>query len=319
MKIITRDKKSKAASFRFEGEGSWTLFAGPAVDRIDLSTPIARGIGSGEVSLEVSREHRSYFLLESEFGKTILAERQLPMEGGYNFRDLGGIHTRCGRTVKWGKFIRADDLHSLTAADREYLCSLPLKTIVDFRTAGEIRSVPDKVPDSVENVHAYSIDPGDLMSLIAEYGENFNARSSVEIMKSLNEQLVLDPDSVEQYKKFFRLVQDFEKTPILYHCSAGKDRTGLASALILWALEVPEESILEDYLLSNALLEDKYAAYTRTDPALKPLFEVEKEFLQAAKDRICEKYGSVDAFLTEVLQVDLEKLREMFLDDGRKE
>ncbi len=309
---ITRDKNTRETIFTIETNGKWKLYAGDEVKSIDHNNPVLEGEGSGRYSVPVSATRRNYFQLVTTDGKAILAERHLPMNGGFNFRDLGGIKNKDGRFTKWGKIFRADDLHSLTDNDLDYLSTIPLITIVDFRSEEEIRQAPDRVPSSVREDHAYSITPGNLTASATDLSSlsNLNLDS---VMISINKLLVTDSSAIARYKDFFGLLQNKDSIPLLFHCTAGKDRTGMGAALILYALNVDDNRIIEDYLLSNTYLKDKYAAYINQYPSLEPLFGVKPAYLQAGIDQIRETYGSIDDYLQNTLQVDLAKFREMYL------
>lgn len=239
-------------------------------------------------------------------------ERHLAMQGGFNFRDMGGICTKDGRNVKWNKIIRSDDLHNLTEADLEYLSAIPIVSIVDFRSEDEVESEPDKLPGSTKNYYPYSIDPGSLNAAAGE-SRKLAKMSMDDIMMQINVMLVSHSESIKRYKDFFNLLQDEEKLPLLFHCSAGKDRTGMAAALILYALGVDEVQIMEDYLLSNKYIGAKYAKYVEQYPELKPLFEVKREYISAGINKIKADYNSVEKYLVDVLDVDIEKFRAIYL------
>ena len=237
--------------------------------------------------------------------------RILPLEGGFNFRDMGGYESTGGKVVKWGKVFRSDEIGYLTPADLDYLNNIPLLTVVDFRSRGEIEAVPDKVPASVVNIYELTINPGnhsgigDISKLSEANGEEF--------MKEINRAMVSDPEIIDIYKTFFALLQDEKQIPLLFHCTAGKDRTGLGAALFLASLGVDEKTIFDDYLLSNKQLEDKYKSLTDRLPQLKPLFEVRPQYLRAAFDKINEDHGSIEAYLRDVLDVDTELMKRMYL------
>lgn len=133
------------------------------------------------------------------------------------------------------------------------------------------------------------------------------------LMMEMNILLVTDPDCINRYKKFFELLQNKSNTPLLFHCSAGKDRTGMGAALILSALGVDEQTIMKDYLLSNIYLANKYSKMKAANPNLSSLFEVKPEFLQAGLDKIKNDHGNVENFLTKMLNIDIAKMREMYL------
>lgn len=311
---ISRNKDSKDAFLIIKAiklKGKWTLYSGKSVDEIDFSKPLLEGEGSGTFPLHVNDTLRTYFQIVTKSGKAILAEKHLPMSGGYNFRDLGGLKTKDGRYVKWGKIFRSDDLHNLTDADLIYLSNIPLVSIVDFRSKEEIERGPDKVPASVKEDYALSISPGNLLTAASLDKLTFEQADSA--MKDINRLLVTDVDAIKQYKKMFDLLQDKEDVPLMFHCSAGKDRTGMGAALILSALGVEEDIIFANYMESNKYLANKYTEYIAEKPQLKPLFEVKPEFLKAGLDQIKKDHGSVENYLVNVLMVDIQKMKEMYL------
>jgi Protein tyrosine/serine phosphatase len=309
--FITRDKTSKEAFLDIRISGEWQLFAGETVEEIDFSKPILEGNQVGTYPLTVKTDRRWYFSLKTEVGKAILSEKHLPMTGGYNFRDIGGYKTTDNRHVRWGKLFRTDDLSNLTKEDLNYLASIPIRTVVDFRDKSEIEGAPDVFPTDSTRYIELNMLPGNFYEGFDLSGALTNADS---FMIKMYESLVTDPEIVGKYKDFFALLQDeTNNIPLIYHCSAGKDRTGIATALILSALDVPEETILEDYLLSNIYLEDKYASYIKQMPAAASFFTVKKEFLEAGLNKIKEEYGSIENYLQDVLKVDILLMKEKFL------
>lgn len=312
--FITRDKDSKAAFLTIQTDGAWSLYGGTSVDSIDFSKTIAEGAGSGIFPLNVPDSVRYYFQLITDEGAAVLSEKHLPMAGGYNFRDMGGIKTSDGHHVKWGKVFRSDDLHKLTNADLRYLASIPLITIVDFRSEEEIQQGADKLPVSVTNHELLSITPGNLRDAAVKL-EEIDEHQADSLMMDVNKLLVTNPACIEQYKKYFALLQNEKDVPLMFHCSAGKDRTGMAAALFLFSLGVDEETILNDYLLSNTYLEDKYAENIKVNPALKSLFEVKPSFLKAGLMQIKNDHGTIENYLQKILNVDLEKMKVLYLDN----
>lgn len=306
---IERNKHNKQATFISRLPSEWKLYAGPSTDSIDFSKEILSGNGSGKYLLDIPTNKRYYFELVTSQGSAILAERHLPMEGGFNFRDLGGYRTANNRYIKWGKIFRSDDLGNLTTADLNYLSSVPLVNVIDFRSPEEIKASPDKQPASLKNDFHYSITPGSLTGLL-----DFDGRKIDEAMMRMNELLVSDSAAVAQYRKMFDLLQNPDGyTPLLYHCTAGKDRTGMATALILYALDVDEKTIMNDYLMSNKYIETKFADYIKIKPQLKSLFSVKREFLQAGINKIKKDNGTVENFLTGKLNVDISKFRKIYV------
>jgi protein-tyrosine phosphatase len=307
---INRDKDSKIAAITVETDGRWKLYAGYSTDSINFTRPIAEAEIGGTYPLKIDDTRRSYFQLITDEGKSILSDTHLPMTGGYNFRDLGGIRTTEGRYVKWGKIFRSDDMHNLTDADLAYLSSIPLISVVDFRTEKEIEDAPDKKPQSLKNHYIYNITPG---KLSPDDITKATKEQLVEEMKLMNRLLVSDSACVAQYQKFFKLLQDEKEVPLMFHCTAGKDRTGMGAALILFALGVDESTIISNYLLSNEYLTGKYDKLIEEYPNMQPLFEVKPEYLEAGIEQIKKDHGSVENYLTNVLGVDIPKFKEMYL------
>ncbi|MDL2296742.1 tyrosine-protein phosphatase [Bacteroidales bacterium OttesenSCG-928-B11] len=246
----------------------------------------------------------------SESKSEKLTSTHLPMAGGYNFRDLGGMKNRAGQRIKPGMMIRSDDLCNLTDEDLNYLADIPLISIVDFRSDQEAKAAPDKLPESVIHYFPLNIDPGNLAGIV-EQGEDM--ADAEEMMNMLYKLLVTDPICVGRYKEFFALLHDETNIPLLYHCSAGKDRTGIATALFLYSLDFDLETIVEDYLISNVYLAGKYKKYIDAMPQLQPLFETKPQYLQHAFNEIKLRHGTVERFLKETLCVDFCKLRKIYL------
>lgn len=308
---IVRDKETKSVSLEIKNPTNWKLYAGNTVESIDLTKPVLEGKEAGVFPVDVPTNIRTYFQLVTDEGTALLAERHLPMKGGYNFRDLGGFRTQDGRYTKWGKIFRSDDLNHLSDDDLNYLSSIPLTTIVDFRSEEEISKAPDKNPASLKNNYQLKIDPGSVLSF-AEIADKSDAEME-QIMMELNEILVTEDTCVAQYREFLSLLQSDNDVPLMFHCSAGKDRTGIGAALILSALGVDRETIIADYLASNQYLGDKYAPLKAEHPALTALFEVRQKYIEAGLAKIETEYGSIDAFLTDVLKVDIEAMKSKFL------
>ncbi len=232
-------------------------------------------------------------------------ERLLPLEGAYNVRDMGGYKTKEGKIVKWGKIFRSGDLDKLTDADLEYLNEIPIRTYVDFRDSLEIANAPDKKPTSLLHTFKLPINAGNMIDL-----HNVSIARSDTLMEDINRLLV--NQSQATYKDFFRILADKSNIPLLFHCSAGKDRTGIAAALFLSALGVEREIIIQDYLLSADYLKDKYALEIKQYPQLAPLMTVKRSYIETAFDEIDKKYGGVENYLIRFLDVDLDQMKSIY-------
>ena len=235
-------------------------------------------------------------------------ERRLPTAGAPNFRDLGGYPAAGGKTVAWGKVFRSDDLQGLTRPDLDLMNTLGIRTVVDFRDQQEVSRHPDRLPASAANSVNIPIEAGKLMLGVAD--GNLTARKTAGIMLSVYRALAHDFQPA--FREFFALLACPENLPLLFHCTAGKDRTGFAAALFLSALGVDRETVLDDYMLSNECLKNKYVAGIDYDDVMQPLFAVSRDYLAAAFAVIDDQYDGMDTYLRERLGVDIEYMRRNF-------
>lgn len=242
--------------------------------------------------------------------------RLLPVEGAHNLRDLGGYAAQDGRRLKWGVLYRSDALADLSDDDLAYLERLGLRRWIDFRSDLEVERDPDRIPASPalsvvrRPIQGDALDPAELRDRLLSGDATADEMSRMLIEG--NRAFVTDFSDV--YGAFLRDLGDEEKLPVLFHCTAGKDRAGFAAALALMAAGVPRHAIMRDYLLTNEFSADHTASmlrilrvvsFFRTDPdAVRPLFEARPAYLQAAFDAIDEKYGGVAAYLREGLGAD---------------
>ena len=246
-------------------------------------------------------------------------KRHLALEGAPNFRDLGGYETLDGRTVKWGLFYRSDNLARLTDEDLERLSALGIRLVCDFRGKSEWEAEPDRLP---------TVDPPEVAHLEI-WDESFDADGIREALTSGEldidlRQMLIDGNRLfatrfaDRYREMFARITEPENLPALVHCTAGKDRAGFASALILRTLGVPIDVVYEDFLLTNhytaekierTLLMVRLFSLFRIDPEqVRPVLGVERAYLDAAFAAIDEQFGSFDAYRREALGVSDEQL-----------
>jgi protein-tyrosine phosphatase len=235
-------------------------------------------------------------------------ERILPLRGLYNLRDLGGYPLKGGRRVKWGILYRAGDLAPLSPDGRETLEKRNLKTIVDFRDQEERDLAPDGTIATVTHTRWLPIDAGNTTDLT---GAGSGGEAMMETLYR-----ILAEYARSQYREFFAILSNPTNTPLLFHCAAGKDRTGLGAALILSALGAGRETIMEDYLLSRECLKGKYRARVAKKPSLEPLMTVRRSYLEAAFDTIDRNYGGMDRYLRDELGADSGLLRDLYTENG---
>lgn len=308
---ISRDKLTKTASLHIDTSSKWEIFAGDHVDSIDMSHPILTGDGGGDFVLPVDLNKRSYFRLRIGMCDAVMAERVLPMEGAFNIRDLGGIKLKDDRRVKWGKLFRADELTNLTDADVEYLGSISIASVIDFRAEVEIKRAPDRLPKTARYTYPLAITPG---AMRTDGAQSRGIASFSNQMKQMNRLYVSDSACVRAYRIMFTIIQNNLSAPLIFHCSAGKDRTGMAAALILFALGATEETVLQDYMISKAHIGSKYTAMVEKYPRTAPIFTVKRNYLEAGIEQMKLDYGSIENFLTKELKVDIPRLRRIYLE-----
>lgn len=235
------------------------------------------------------------------------------LRGALNFRDLGGYATEDGKRTRRGLLYRSGDLSGLSAADLAILSRLGLKTVIDFRPEIDRAARPDRLPagDSLSvvclPVGFNPMDPVRLRNLILRGRIADGAFSS--LLKEANRAYVTD--FREEFARFLSFLTDPGHVPAVFHCTEGKDRTGFAAAIVLLALGVPFETVLEDYLLTNQrtirsrrwnALRVLVGTLFRVRPdQMGPLLEARAEYLEAAAAAMKDRYGSVDGYLKEGL------------------
>jgi protein-tyrosine phosphatase len=244
---------------------SWTGF-GREVDVLassdaDASTSLmrlfAKNTRATSIRLALSGSPRPYFLVRDGAGRRVSsAERLLPLEGGRNCRDLGGYRTADGRQVRWGRMFRCGALSGLSAADNAYLSRLDIQTVCDLRTEAERKSEPAAItaPFKPEiTAFHYDMYAGSMGALFSaktrEDAIRFFAATYLEMTE------FLAPNFTHMFDRLLH-----NDAPLLLNCTAGKDRTGVASALILSVLGVPRETVIADYALSQKFVPPEYYA-----------------------------------------------------------
>ena len=221
--------------------------------------------------------------------------RHLNLAGASNFRDLGGYPARDGRVVRWRQIFRSNHLAHLTDDDAAVLRTLGVKSAFDFRGTGERAEALCGIADIT--VHSLPVEPTVVAALraIAASGTPLSSDHAVEVMRDSYRSYV--QQNTPRFRALFaHLLED--RAPLVIHCTAGKDRTGFACALILHTLGVPDELISEDYLLTNQFYRrDPNSASDLPDHVKQVLGTVQPAFLGAAFEAIDADYGSLETYL----------------------
>jgi protein-tyrosine phosphatase len=290
--------------------------------------PAVAASRKGMATLALPSDTRQYVILRDGGDKslTVVAERLFPLEKGSNFRDVGGYVGAGGKTVKWGKIFRSGALPMLSDRDYALLSGLKVKSIVDLRSLEEREVAATELDDRTDALflsNDYSLKP--LM-------RNFAAGNGENVYVGMEK--LLKP----QYRAIFsRLLAD--DGAVMYHCSAGQDRTGMASALILTALGVNRETIIKDYHLSTPSRRPQWEL-PALDPADHPNNPIVQYYAAAAKKPggiqaeplysksgvshlvqffayLDTEYGSVEGYMAKELGVgpdEIAKLRALYLE-----
>ncbi|MBC1795200.1 tyrosine-protein phosphatase [Listeria booriae] len=248
-----------------------------------------------------------FFIIQHPDGThTVIGERTIPLEGCFNFRDLGGYVNTAGKTVKWGKLYRSSLLTNITEKDKDTLEKLGVSWICDLRSTSEIAAKPTPALAHIKNRHI-------------PIGTAKNESTESQKIDIPDDHRVYEPLMGESYRVFVQSKDGFreifndiiekEEVPFLFHCTAGKDRTGVLGALLLKLLDIPENTILADYELTNQYADNILGemqglvnAFSNSEKKIdlenfRPMAEARPAYLEIAFDEMQKEYGSVDAYL----------------------
>jgi protein-tyrosine phosphatase len=262
----------------------------------------------------------SWLLVNPAFTDELAYDRVIHLKGTSNTRDIGGYQTGDLRTLRAGQIIRSENLSRLTASDFQKLEEIGVKTVIDLRTDREHEQSPT-VWQGDNPPQFYHFPIGDA------HNDWFNAQRKMMKSNRFTEEQSLEhmvegyrmiaDVGTPSYQKLMGLVLDQSNWPVLIHCNAGKDRAGVAVTLILEALGVDRETIMEEFLLTNEISRTAEKANILAKERRKagngkrsgrgpsasawfPIVGVQAEMLEAFYASVDEQYGSMDAFLTEI-------------------
>jgi protein-tyrosine phosphatase len=265
-------------------------------------------------------------------------ERLLPLQGGSNFRDMGGYQTSSGETVARGMLFRSGAMVSLTESDMDYLEQFNFQTIVDLRSKEEVDLYPNYWVRQTPSIDYISVEysmlesMGEMMSELSELDpEDIDMSAIADSMGAMYRGFpeMLKPQLTSMFDSLLR-----QETPLVVNCSAGQDRTGFASAVVLSVLGVPRDTIIEDYHLSTQFrrpdleagdVDLEEAAKTNGFAAMMLQFSGDEgaaeanplytgngvSYLQFALQEIDARYGSVEAYLQQELGVDGDEIQQL--------
>jgi len=288
--------------WELEGEPAMVDVAvGPTPELVDHRHQFTAPAGQTEARVAVSGRVRAFVSVSPHEGGPALvaADRRVPFQGVTNFRDLGGYRTRSGQPVRWGRVFRADALHGMSTADLALYADLGLSAVYDLRVEEERTELPNPVPSRVFTILGRPSEdaapPPPPTTATSEAGEQF----LYELYAGLIQHAAV------QIGELFTSLSQEGGLPAVFHCHAGKDRTGLVAALLLDALGVDRGLILDDYELTA-----RYRRRTDQEPTFQRLIEygmppeaaagvltTPRWAMQKALDGLDGEYGGVDSYL----------------------
>jgi protein-tyrosine phosphatase len=249
--------------------------------------------------------------------------RYLHLEGGCNFRDIGGHATADGRTVRWGRVYRAGVLSYFTPADAERLSGLGVRAICDLRRADEREREPTRWP--TPEVTTLTWDDGDDAPAVTRRvtprqpdGESMRA-AMLGMYRSLPRWMV------PRIRGLFECVA-YDRMPVVVHCSAGKDRTGFAVAMLFAALGVNADTLMQDYLYTNevgnfeefaqrrrstllGVTDDRHPLGRMSPETRRVLFAADPDYLRAALSQVESEFGGIESYLRQTVGLPEELLQ----------
>lgn len=263
-------------------------------------------------------------------------DRHLPLEGASNFRDFGDYIVPGGRVTR-GRLFRSDRLSLLTPADFDLLNALNLSWVIDLRRESETQRDPTvwQGQSGPELWHLPLIQDNtsgrNALQQIADDPQKRNsAQGAIEVMSNLYRDLINMPHARSQYGKVFQRMADEGSPGLVVHCSAGKDRTGVLVALIQLALEVSEEDVIEDFMLTNRYYDGERLMAERSsqllehegidlgEEALLPVFTIRRDYIESALDEIERTWGGVSNYLFQGIELSeqtLVNLRQQLIEE----
>ncbi|WP_125607796.1 tyrosine-protein phosphatase [Lapidilactobacillus bayanensis] len=255
-----------------------------------------------------------------------MTARLLNIQQGSNFRELGGYQTQNGQQVKYHKILRSGNLANLTDADLNYLTDYGVVKSIDFRSPQEVKTAPDRLTPQM----TYAFDPVFRVDETestrddeASYYQKLSQTPGIghRQMLSAYHNLITDTHPQKAYHQFFELLltNTQDNQAVLFHCTAGKDRTGIGAYLFLRALGVDQQTAEEDYLFTNNVIKDEVNQMIADLPSdnqnlvdsIRSFQSVKMAYLAQAQTEIRDIAGNINHYLETVLDLSSHDLRDL--------
>lgn len=276
----------------------------------------------------LDRTIRHYFTLvgdrDGQAFRRVVAERTLPV-GQVNVRDIGGYPTQHGQHTRWGRIFRSGPLANFSDEDRAYWQQLGLTWVCDLRSHRELHDAPDEMPNPATTyLHWPMFSEERSSDSVRDYLLNLDKLDLV-LLDSYRHSMI--DQRADLFGQIFRRWLQPDQLPMVFHCTAGKDRTGVTAMLLLGVLGVADELIVADYTLSNYAHESLKQSLMQNSGALKmlrlsasdliPLLLAHPDTMRRTIEHVHQRYGGYSAYLTKqagLTEAELDQLRTLLLE-----
>ena len=307
-------------------KGTVSIFASNNPDSFDVQLPLfVVNISDGYKDVFATRDlNRSYFkLVFNNKYSVITAERAIPMQQLSNFRDFGGYYNEDDLQIQWGKLYRSSALNYATRADLKFLNALKIKTVIDLRSENERLEHPYKY-HATQTFHLPLRENPRLKSFFLDKILSKQMKKNDVVIAQQDNLSYIMENNADYFEQMFNILTDKTNYPIVISAELGKDKTGVAAALILMALSVDREQVISDFLLSNELINYDlfvpdltiYFSDTDVQETMTAMLSANQEVITYVIDRIAKQHGSMAQFLENEIKLTpqkREKLKDIML------